>query len=291
MTAHDQDLVTDQLTGTATTQHEWDGIEELDTPLPRWWLYTFYICIVWGIAYTIAFPAWPLIGGQTDGVLGFSSRAEVAASIEAQIQANAEISDRIAATDFKVIANDTEMDSFARAGGAAIFRTYCSQCHGAGAAGVVGGYPNLLDDDWLWGGDHEAIATTIRHGIRWDDDEDTRWSQMPAFGRDEILSKAEIESVAEHVLSWSGRAEKNQAGATLYAENCASCHGDEGLGDREQGAPSLADAIWLYGSGREDVVTSITNARFGVMPAWSARLTEAQIRQVTHYVHGLGGGE
>ncbi|MEM7060208.1 MAG: cytochrome-c oxidase, cbb3-type subunit III [Pseudomonadota bacterium] len=291
MSTPDQQKVTDEVTGTVTTQHEWDGIQELDTPLPRWWLWTFYITIVWGVAYTIAYPAWPLINSATEGVLGYSSRAEVADSMAQANADRADISAQIAETPFVEIATNQELDDFARAGGAAVFRTYCSQCHGAGAAGVVGGYPNLLDDDWLWGGDHDAIAGTIRHGIRWEEDDDTRWSEMPAFGRDEILSKQEIEDVAEHVLSWSGAAEPNEAGSEIYADNCASCHGDDGGGDRDQGAPNLADAIWLYGADKTAVVYSITNARFGVMPAWNTRLTESEIRQVTHYVHGLGGGE
>ncbi|MEM6904857.1 MAG: cytochrome-c oxidase, cbb3-type subunit III, partial [Pseudomonadota bacterium] len=182
------------------------------------------------------------------------------------------------------------LDSFAQAGGAAVFRTYCSQCHGAGAAGALG-YPNLIDDDWLWGGDHEAIAATIRHGIRWEEDYDTRYSQMAAFGRDGILSKPEIRTVADYILSLSGAAEGSAEGEELYLDNCAACHGDEALGDPEQGAPNLADAIWLYGGDRDAVITSITNARFGVMPAWNTRLSEAEIRQVAHYVHSLGGGE
>ncbi|MEM9043621.1 MAG: cytochrome-c oxidase, cbb3-type subunit III [Pseudomonadota bacterium] len=280
----------DELTGTKTTQHEWDGIQELDTPLPRWWLWTFYMTIVWGIAYTIAYPAWPLVSQATGGLLGYASRAEVAKSIEDQMAANADISQRITEMEIASIAADAELDSFARSGGAAIFRTNCSQCHGAGAAGARG-YPNLVDDDWLWGGDHDAIAFTVRHGIRWEEDDDTRYSQMPAFGRDELLTKDEIASVADHVLSLSGKAEPSELGAALYNDNCAVCHGDQGLGDQEQGSPNLADAIWLYGEERDTVIESISNARFGVMPSWNTRLTEAEIRQVTHYVHSLGGGE
>ena len=280
----------DEFTGTETTQHEWDGIHELDTPLPRWWLWTFYITIVWGIAYTVAYPAWPLISSATEGVLGYSSRAEVAASIKAQDEANAAISERVANASFADIASDGEMDDFARAGGGALFRTWCAQCHGEGAAGAKG-YPNLVDDDWLWGGDAEAIAATIRHGIRWEEDDDTRYSEMPAFGRDEILEKDEIAAVADHILSLSKQAEPNEAGAEVYADNCASCHGDDGKGDQDLGAPNLADAIWLYGSDRDTVIHSIANARFGVMPSWNTRLTEAEIKQLAHYVHGLGGGE
>ena len=280
----------DDVTGTETTQHEWDGIHELDTPLPRWWLWTFYITIVWGIAYTIAYPAWPLITSATGGVLGYSSRAEVSESIAEVEAGRADIVALVAETPFEEIAANQELDDFARSGGAALFRTWCAQCHGAGAAGAKG-YPNLVDDDWLWGGDQEAIAASIRHGIRWEDDPDTRYSQMPAFGRDGILGKEEIAAVADHILSLSGNAEANAQGAEIYAENCAACHADDGTGDRTQGAPNLADAIWLYGDDRDSVITSIANARFGVMPSWNTRLTEAEIRQLTHYVHGLGGGE
>lgn len=289
MNAHENEKITDKITGTATTQHEWDGIQELDTPLPRWWLITFYITIVWGVLYTIAYPAWPLVTSATEGILGYSSRAEVAAAIDAHAASNADISDRIATTDFASIATDADLDSFAQAGGAAVFRTYCAQCHGAGAAGAKG-YPNLIDDDWLWGGTPEDIAHTLRHGIRWEADDDTRYSQMPAFG-DGILSNDEIEAVADYVLSLSSATPSSEIGAEIYADNCAACHGDTAEGDREMGAANLADAIWLYGSDRSTVIESVANARFGVMPSWNTRLTESEIRQVTHYVHGLGGGE
>ena len=285
-----EDRKIDEATGEEIKGHSWDGIAELDTPLPRWWLWTFYATIVWGVIYTIAYPAWPMISTATTGVLGYSSRAEVAQSIADNEAANSEIIARVAETDFADIASDATLDSFAKAGGAAVFRTYCSQCHGAGAAGAKG-YPNLIDDDWLWGGAPEDIAYTVRHGIRWDEDDESRFSEMPAFGDDEILLRAEIALVADHVLSLSGQAESTPEGAELYADNCAACHGDAGLGDREQGAPNLADAIWLYGSGRETVIATITHSRYGVMPSWSTRLSESQIRQVAHYVHSLGGGE
>ncbi len=281
----------DQATGQEVKGHSWDGIAELDCPLPRWWLWTFYATIVWGVIYTIAYPAWPLVSSATAGVLGYSSRAEVAQSINAQQVANAEIIARVANADFAEIASDNDLDGFAKAGGAAVFRTYCSQCHGAGAAGAKG-YPNLLDNDWLWGGDIEAIHTTIAHGIRNEEDADARYSEMPAFG--EILEKDEISAVTNYVISLSGEpddASQVEAGQTVFADNCASCHGDAGLGDRDQGAPNLADAIWLYGGDHETVLQTVTYSRFGVMPGWSTRLSEAEIRAVSAYVHQLGGGE
>ena len=280
----------DPETGTETTGHEWDGITELDTPLPRWWLWTFYLTIIWGIGYTIAYPAWPLISSATGGVLGYSTRGEVAEAIAEHEAARSEINARIAAASFDEIASDAEMNEVANAGGAAVFRTFCAQCHGAGAAGAKG-YPNLLDDDWLWGGTHEAIYATLRHGIRWEDDPDTRISEMPAFGDDGLLSSAEIEQVADHVLSLSGNAEATEDGATLYADNCAACHGDDGTGMQEMGAPNLADAIWLYGGDRDTVIATITHSRHGVMPAWGDRLSETELKQVTRFVHSLGGGE
>ena len=290
MAEQNQDKPIDETTGTVTTGHDWDGITELDTPLPRWWLWTFYVTIVWGVIYTIAYPAWPLISSATAGVLGYSSRAEVAAMIEAQNQANAEVAAKVANATFDEIRSDADLDSFAQAGGAAVFRTYCSQCHGAGAAGAKG-YPNLQDDDWLWGGTPDAIAHTVAQGIRWDEADDTRYSEMPAFGDDELLTAQEIDLVADYVLSLSGKAEAGEEGATLYADNCAACHGDQGLGDQEQGAPNLADAIWLYGGDKQTVVATITHSRYGVMPAWNTRLTESEIKAVAHYVHTLGGGE
>ncbi len=277
-----------------TTGHEWDGITELDNPMPRWWLWTFYLTIIWGIGYMIAYPAWPMINGATPGLLGYSSRAEVAKDIATVDAANAPLNDKIVSLDLAAIAGDAEVGNYAVSAGGAVFRTFCIQCHGSGAAGSVG-YPNLRDDDWLWGGDIETIYTTISHGIRADEDEDTRLSEMPVFG-DDYLSKEEIAQAAQFVLSLTGGATDEtllEAGAVVFEDNCSACHGVDGTGDINVGAPNLADAIWLYGSDLASVTDTITNSRAGVMPAWSAvgRLNEAQLRQVTVYVHELGGGE
>lgn len=278
-----------------TTGHEWDGIQEWDNPMPRWWLWTFYATIVWGVIYVILFPAWPLITGATPGLLGYSTRANAAAEIQRFEAANAPIRERLVAADLETVNQDPELLSFANNAGAAVFRANCSQCHGSGAAGVSAqGYPNLLDDDWIWGGDMSNIHLTITHGIRNTTDADARFSQMPAFGRDEILEPAQIDAVTQHVLAISGQ-EHDAAlaadGAVLFAENCASCHGDEGLGNRDLGAPNLTDAIWLYGGDKAAITYQIVNARAGVMPNWNTRLSEADIRSVAIYVHGLGGGE
>lgn len=278
-----------------TTGHVWDGIEEYDNPMPRWWVWVFYATIVWGIGYTIAYPAWPLITQATPGLLGASTRADVAADIAAVDAANSAIKERLIAADLNGIGADPELAAFAERAGAAVFRTNCSTCHGSGAAGFEGkGYPNLLDDDWLWGGTMEDIHLTVAHGIRNTTDPDARYSQMPAFGVDGILDETQIAQVTEHVLAISGQdhdATAAAAGATLYAENCAACHMEDGSGDRTQGAPKLNDAIWLYGGSREAIIETVTQSRFGVMPGWNERLSEDEIRAVAFYVHSRGGGE
>ncbi|WP_195821544.1 cytochrome-c oxidase, cbb3-type subunit III [Roseobacter sp. MH60115] len=274
-----------------TTGHSWDGIEEFDNPMPRWWLWTFYATIVWGVAYTIAYPAWPLVSSATAGLLGYSTRGEVAAEISAVEEANAGINAQLASAELTEISADATLNSYAVSSGAAVFRTWCAQCHGSGAAGFVG-YPNLLDDDWLWGGDIEAIHTTIAHGIRNEEDPDARYSEMPAYG--EIFEPEEITQVVNYVMSLSGGAfdpALAEPGAELFADNCAACHGDNGLGNVDLGAPNLADAIWLYGGDEETLTETVTYSRYGVMPPWTQRLTEAQIRAVALYVHQLGGGE
>ena len=274
-----------------TTGHEWDGIQEFNNPLPRWWLWTFYLTIAWGIWYVIAYPAWPLIERATPGYKGFSTRANVAAEIAAAEAANADINARLVASELTDIRKTPDLNAYASSAGAAVFRTWCAQCHGSGAAGARG-YPNLLDNDWLWGGDIEAIRATIAHGIRNEEDPDARYSEMPAFG--EILEEGQIEAVSNYVISLSGAppdAALLPQGENVFAENCASCHGATGLGDRGQGAPNLADAIWLYGGDLDSVRDTVTNSRFGVMPGWTDRLSEAQIRAVATYVHQLGGGE
>ena len=281
----------DEATGVDTTGHEWDGIRELNNPLPRWWLWVFYATIVYALIYTIAYPAWPMVNRATGGLLGYSTRGEVAEEIARVEMQNAAVAEELAAADLATLDPASPAHSYGIAGGAAVFRANCSQCHGAGAAGAVG-YPNLLDDDWLWGGDLGAIEYTVRHGIRNETDFDARYSQMPAFG--DMLTNAEIAQTTEYVLALSGQehdAEMAEAGATLYADNCVACHGEDGTGDRTQGAPNLTDAIWLYGGDRATITETIHDARFGVMPAWGPRLSEAEIKAVTLYVHGLGGGE
>ena len=287
--------VTKQKTEVPTTGHEWDGIREYDNPMPRWWVWVFYLTIVWAIWYTIAYPAWPLIDGATRGYLGQNSRTDVVAEIETFEKANGPIQARLEAADLDAIKDDKDLAEYARAAGAAVFKTNCAQCHGAGAAGVQKlGYPSLLDNDWLWGGTMEDIHLTVTHGIRNTTDGDARYSEMPKFGADELLEKEQIGQVVEYVLSLSKLdhdAAKAAEGMTVFVDNCAACHMEDGTGDRAQGAPNLSDFVWLYGDSREAITESVFYARFGVMPNWNERLKEHQIRAVAFYVHGLGGGE
>jgi cytochrome c oxidase cbb3-type subunit 3 len=274
-----------------TTGHSWDGIEEFNNPLPRWWLWTFYATIIWAIGYTIAYPAWPLLTQATPGLLGYSTRGEVQEDIDAVIAANADIEMRLASAELTSISDDPALQSFATNAGGAVFRTWCAQCHGSGAAGAKG-YPNLLDDDWLWGGTIEEIHYTISHGIRNDVDFDSHWSQMPAFG--ELLTDDEIGAVVQHVKAISGQDHDGalaQTGGVVFYDNCASCHGDEAKGDQFQGAPNLTDAIWLYGGDEATLAETVTYSRFGVMPPWNERLSAAEVAAVSAYVHQLGGGQ
>ena len=296
--ADHQDKDIDEVTGTETTQHEWDGIKELNTPLPRWWLWTFYATIVWALAYTVFYPAWPMLTQATAGVLGYTNRGALNEALEEHKAEQQQYVDRIAEMDLAAIREDPELLQFARAGGAAVYRTNCVQCHGAGAAGVqAAGYPNLQDDAWLWGGTPEAIYTTIAHGIRNEDDPNARMSQMPAYGEDGILTEEQIATVADYVLTLSGSGgEMTEAGKEIYDVNCAACHGPDGGGMTMMGAPALNDQVWLYGGSRERVIETVTYSRYGVMPAWNAEvrggfgLSDAQIKQAALYVHGLGGG-
>jgi cytochrome c oxidase cbb3-type subunit III len=275
-----------------STGHEWDGIREYDNPLPRWWLWIFYATIVWSVIYWLLFPAWPLVTQATQGVLGYSTRANAAVELQTAQARNAPLEARVMESDLATIADDPELLRFAVAGGGAVFRNHCGQCHGAGAQGAIGGYPNLLDDSWLWGGTVDAIHQTVLHGIRYDPDPDTRFSQMPAFG--EILQEEEIAGLVEYVLSLSG-APHDEAMAAAAAENfeinCSACHGLEGEGNIDLGAPTLNDAIWLYGGSREEILHTIRFSRYGVMPAFQGRLRDVDIRKVAVYVHNLGGGQ
>lgn len=278
----------DEATGTETVGHEWDGIEELDTPMPRWWLWTLYLTIVWGVIYVVLYPAWPLIEKGTHGVLGWTSRGQLAEEMAAEGERKAPILAALARVPIERLPEDGARMRAAIAGGSAAFKVNCVQCHGSGAAGSSG-YPNLNDDDWLWGGDLKAIEYTITNGVRDTGRDDTRHSLMPEFGP--ILDTQQISALSDYVLSFTGKGRRTAAGRELYTTNCALCHGEDGTGSRELGAPNLADAIWLYGDSKEQVARQVAAPRHGVMPAWGARLDPVTIKMLAAYVHSLGGGE
>lgn len=292
--ANDSHQQVDSHTGVTTTGHEWDGIKELNTPLPRWWLWLFYITILFSVGYWVVYPSWPTASSYLPGTFGWNSRSAVATDLAALQASRSVIGDKIAKASLADIEKTPELLSFARAQGAAAFAINCAPCHGAGAQGSKG-YANLNDDDWLWGGKLTDIETTLTHGIRWAADKDTRSVIMPSFGKDGILKPAEVSNVADYVRSLSGlETEKGSdlaAGKKIFAENCAACHGDDAKGIKDMGAPNLADKVWLYGSDKATIVERINLGGGGQMPAWVGRLDTTTIKALTVYVHSLGGGQ
>ncbi|PQA88881.1 cytochrome-c oxidase, cbb3-type subunit III [Hyphococcus luteus] len=283
----------DQPTGVETTGHEWDGIKELNNPLPRWWVIVFYISIIWSVIYWVFMPSWPGINGYLKGVRNHTERANVEASMAELAAARSDQMSRLLAVDnLGEIENDPELLQYTLKAGESIFGDNCATCHGAGGQGFKG-YPALVDDAWLWGGSLEDIQQTIRYGIR-SGHPDARLNTMQAFGRDGILSSSQISDLVEYVTSLSGREADEAAaarGAQTFAQTCATCHGPEGRGDPAQGAPNLTDHIWLYGGDKITLQETLYQGRGGVMPAWSDRLSEEQIAALAVYVHSLGGGE
>ncbi len=282
---------TDHLSGVSTTGHEWDGVKELNNPLPRWWLWLFYICIVWAIGYFFVYPAWPTISGYTKGFLGHSQRAEALADVAAGQTARLQLGGGLTDATLQQINDDPKLLEFALANGKAAFGDNCAPCHGTGATGSKG-FPNLQDDDWLWGGSLDAIHQTITVGIR-STSPDTRTNDMPRFGADGLLDPAQIKNVAGYVLSLSGGKVEGAdvaAGQQIFAEQCSGCHGEDAKGLQDMGAPNLTDGIWLYGGDEKSVIETITNARRGVMPTWGGKLDPVTIKSLAVYVHSLGGG-
>ncbi len=282
----------DKTSGVGTTGHEWDGIKELNNPLPRWWLWVFYITILWSIVYWVLFPAWPTLSGNTKGTLGYTQSKALEKSQEDIVLRQKSYLDKFEKASFQEILKDKELYAFSMAGGASFFKDNCATCHGTGADGSKG-YPNLNDDDWLWGGRLEDIYQTIKYGARSGHD-DAHFGDMPAFGVDEMLDYDGINSVVDYVLSLSG-ANKHDVevdkGRAIFAEQCAMCHGGDAKGNTDFGAPNLSDKIWLYGGDRDSVIESVYSGRAGVMPAWEGRLDENTIRGLTVYLHQLGGGK
>jgi cytochrome c oxidase cbb3-type subunit 3 len=275
-----------------TTGHEWDGLKELNQPLPKWWIYILYATMIWSAAYFVLYPSIPGITGYFRGTLGYSQRAAVDADVAAVAAQRAVYMDRIKTMSYAEIRKDPQLMAVAQTAGRIAFADNCQACHGAGGGGNPG-YPALAAGSWLWGGTLEAIQQTITYGIRSTHDQ-TRQGQMPRFGADGMLKPAEVQAVAEYVMALYGTpvaGKDTKAGAALFAENCAVCHGDKAQGNRELGAPRLASQAHLYGDSLAAVIAQINNPRLGVMPAWNTRLDDATIKSLTLYVHGMGGGE
>jgi cytochrome c oxidase cbb3-type subunit 3 len=293
----DQKRDIDEVSGVETTGHTWDGIKELNNPLPRWWLYVFYASIVWAIGYMIFMPAIPALPGtsmtNTPGLRGHSDRAIVAEQVQALNTERAAAASRLVTASLSEIETDMSLQQFAMAMGESAFGDNCATCHGAGGRGAKG-YPMLADDIWLWDGTLDGIEYTLRHGIRHNEDPDTRRNSMPAFGRDGLLTPKEIDDLVHYVVDLSGR-EADQAAvsraAPIYATQCVSCHGADGKGNRQLGAPNLTDHEWLFGGEPRDIQQTIYSARNAHMPAWQGRLDDPTIKALAVYVHSLGGGE
>ncbi|ANM13836.1 MULTISPECIES: cytochrome-c oxidase, cbb3-type subunit III [Rhizobium] len=280
----------DELSGVETTGHEWDGIQELNNPMPRWWIWTFYVTILWAIGYAIAYPAIPMITSATYGYLGYSTRAELQQDLNLAKSSQTEFHDLIAAKTVEEIDADPALRKFAIAGGASAFKMNCAPCHGSGASGGPG-FPNLNDDDWLWGGDLNAIQATISHGIRFDGDTDSHSSEMPPFAG--VLEPIQMKQVAAFVWGLTNTPSDvglAAAGKQVFLDNCAPCHGEDAKGKVEMGAPDLADAIWLKSRGEDAILRQVASPKHGVMPAWAARLGDTTVNELTIFVHALGGG-
>lgn len=295
MSDHDQKDI-DEISGIETTGHSWDGIKELNNPLPRWWLYIFYGSVVWAVVYMIlmpAIPALPGLGTNTPGIRGHSDRALVAEAVAELQAARLAQGATLLTASLQEIETDRDLQQFAMAMGESAFGDNCATCHGAGGRGAVG-YPSLADDIWLWDGTLDGIEYTLRHGIRHEGDPQSRFNLMPAFGRDGLLSTQQVGDLTQYVLNLSGQEADMDAVARaepLYQQQCALCHTATGVGNRDLGSPNLTDAEWLYGSDEDAVYATIFNARNSHMPAWEGRLDDATIKALAVYVHSLGGGE
>ena len=282
---------TDAVSGIHTTGHEWDGIKELDNPLPRWWLWIFYACILWAIVYWILMPAWPGLHGYTHGLLHNSAREQVVKDLNALNAQRGVAGARLRNASLEQIEADPKLQAFALEEGQSIFGDNCATCHGQGGTGGKG-YPNLRDDVWLWGGSLEAIEHTIEVGVR-SGDPNQRFSMMPPFGKGAILTPPQIQDLTEYVVALSHRKADTAAvvrAAPVFAANCAVCHGPEGKGNQQFGAPNLTDADWLYGSDRASIHDQIWNGRGGVMPAWGHRFDSATLKALAVYIHVKSGG-
>jgi cytochrome c oxidase cbb3-type subunit 3 len=282
----------DPHTGYTTTGHEWNGIKELNTPVPRVVYFFLIVTAIFSFIYWVLMPAWPLGLTYTKGLLGIDQRTTVTESLERAALEREVWTRRIETENYQAIQNDPKLMTIVRQTGRTVFGDNCAACHGFDAKGSKG-FPNLTTSSWLWGGDPEAIAETIRVGIN-SAHPKTRAGQMLAFGRDRILKSDEVDNVVDYVQSLSDPniskqvpVAKLEAGRAIFAANCASCHGDDGKGKTEVGAPNLTDKIWIYGGDAQSILTTVWNGRQGHMPTWENRLNPVERKILALYIFDL----
>ncbi len=277
----------DPFSGYMTTGHDWNGIKELNSPVPRIVLWFLAVTHIYAVGFWLLFPAWPMGNTHSTGLLGGDQKTAVAADIAAATAARADWTTALATEDFAKIHASPELMAQALATAAPLFGQNCQVCHGKEGIGGPG-FPRLNDDIWLWGGTADEIETTLRHGIN-SSDPDTHFAQMPAFGRDELLTRPQIATLTAYVQTLGAGvvADDPAEGAVLFQDNCASCHGTDAKGVEGTGAPNLTDADWIYGGDAATIRQTLLNGRQGVMPAWQPRLSDADIRMLALYVEGL----
>lgn len=279
----------DAHTGYLTTGHEWNGIKELNTPVPRPVYFFLILAFLFAVGYWILMPTWPTGTSYTKGLLGFDQRVFVTEDVKEAAAERAVWTDRIEKESFADIQKDPQLMHDVRETGKTLFGDNCAACHGRQATGGKG-FPNLTTNSWLWGGSPEQIAETIKVGINSTHPE-THTSQMPAFGRDGILQRNDIEKVVAYLRSLSGasgaQAGDVTAGQKIFADNCASCHGDDAKGNSETGAPNLTDRFWIYGGDPETIYTTVWGGRQGHMPTWEARLSPVERKILALYTADL----
>lgn len=283
----------DPVTGYETTGHDWNGIKELNTPFPRIVIWALVLTFAYSVVAWVLLPAWPVGRDYTRGLLGIDQTTQAEAGHARMAALRAGWKERFAAGDFDALAQDADLLAVARPAAARLFADNCAACHGAEGQGKDGhgrtGFPALDDGDWLWSPDPADIAELLRVGINSDHPE-TNIAQMMAFGRDGMLSRAEIDQLVPYIIALGdGSADSDSPAATLFEDNCASCHGEQGEGGIGIGAPSLIDAQWIYGGTPAAIRATLINGRAGVMPAWEGRLTEAERNLLALYVAGLSG--
>lgn len=281
----------DPHSGYLMTGHEWNGIKELNTPVPRAVYFFLTVAALFAIGYWILMPAWPTGSTYTKGLLGIDQRTTVADSLKQAALDRASWAGRIETADFAEIQSDPQLMAFARETGRTLFGDKCAACHGRSAQGGKG-FPNLTTSSWLWGGDPSAIAETIRVGIN-SAHPDSRVSQMLPFGRDSMISRDDVDNVVAYVRSLSdpaaadAPADKVAAGKAVFAANCASCHGENGTGKTDVGAPNLTDKFWIYGGDLQSIYTTVWGGRQGHMPTWESRLSPVERKILALYLLDL----